>query len=475
MVERSYNTTNEWRHWKFEVGPTAFMQGPLLEFGGQEAVDEFQALRIASRTLLGGLGVPAMALRADNWALVTLLRYPGALGSILQQGSMLTGTFEPFINGPIFTVKNAWLRNWLDALAFSLSGLSANRTSAAALAFVLNDMHTDEAALDYPQGGMGQVVDALVRGVEQGDYGSRVHLNSPVERINFDETGSRAIGVTLKNGKSIKASKGVICNAPVWSLRNLVNDTRALNILNNQLPLSPPRQPRSSWTTLAHSGATLKMAPAAHTNAQDSLLYKCETAEMTGSFIHLHLILNATGLDLTKYKAHYTVMDRSLAGDDPCGELNMVAVSNPSIIDGSLVPPGYLMIHAYAAANEPFEIWQDMDRKSKLYKDQKIERAQVLWRAVGAIFPEMDRRAVWHEIGSPLTHARFLRRPRGTYGSATEDYLANGETPVRGLWLAGDGVFPGIGLPAVALSGVSAANAGVSILQHWSSLNKLGL
>jgi phytoene dehydrogenase-like protein len=72
-----------------------------------------------------------------------------------------------------------------------------------------------------------------------------------------------------------------------------------------------------------------------------------------------------------------------------------------------------------------------------------------------------------------MTHERFLRRPKGTYGSATKDYLKDGTTPFANLLLAGDGCFPGIGVPAVAISGASAANALVGVLEHWRCLDKL--
>ena len=39
------------------------------------------------------------------------------------------------------------------------------------------------------------------------------------------------------------------------------------------------------------------------------------------------------------------------------------------------------------------------------------------------------------------------------------DYLKDGSTPIRNLVLAGDGIFPGIGVPAVAINGASAANS----------------
>lgn len=49
-------------------------------------------------------------------------------------GEIATGPFKPFLDGPLFKVTDKWLRAWLDALAFSLSGLPAAETSAAAMA-----------------------------------------------------------------------------------------------------------------------------------------------------------------------------------------------------------------------------------------------------------------------------------------------------------------------------------------------------
>ena len=180
-----------------------------------------------------------------------------------------------------------------------------------------------------------------------------------------------------------------------------------------------------------------------------------------------------------KLEAHYTVMDRSLAGDEdtpqdgPCGELNMIAVSNPCVIDPSLAPEGYMILHAYGAGNEPYAIWEGLDRRSKEYKQLKETRAEALWRALESVIPDVRKRTVEQLIGSPLTHERFLRRPRGTYGSATEDYLKDGSTPIPNLVLAGDGVFPGIGMPAVAINGASAANSLVGVFEHWQCLDKL--
>lgn len=489
MIENP-KTSNE-KRWRCELGPDVFQTGPLTEFGGPEAVQEFETLRSITKELLVAATIPAMAMRPGPSALVPLLRYLPTLITLVQEGEQLTGTFEPYMDGPKFVVRNPWLRSWLDALAFSLSGLPASRTAAAAMAFILDDMHREGAALDYPKGGLGSVIDALVRGVEQGDNQSRVHVRNHVERIDFTDDGSKATGVTLKNGISITARDGVICNAPIWTLKNLVTNDEARRKLAGGSILSPERnataadnqRPRQTWVS-GKDGYSIQMKRQSGIKPpEDGLLGLCNTAEMTGSFLHLHIAIDATGLDLQQMEAHYTVMDRGLSGldstsvnnvpDGPCGELNMIAVSNPCVIDPTLAPEGYMVVHAYGAGNEPYMVWEDMDRKSPEYQRLKEERSQVLWRAIESVIPDVRDRVVLDLVGSPLTHERFLRRPRGTYGSATEDFLKDGSTPISNFVLAGDQIFPGIGVPAVAISGASAANAMVNPFQHWKCLDVL--
>jgi phytoene dehydrogenase-like protein len=483
MIENP-GKSNETR-WRVDLGPSMFEEVPLRQFGGPKASEEFKALREITKGLRAGVEIPAMAMRPGPQALIPLLRYFTTLVQLVSQGERTTGTFAPYMDGPLFHVTDPWFRNWLDALAFSLSGLPASRTAAAAMAFVLYDMHRAGASLDYPKGGMGAIIEALVRGVEAGSIGSKVHLRQHVQSIDCSEDGQRITGLTLRSGKRVRASLGVICNAPVWTLRNLIRDEGVLKALDgiadkkNSLAMTAPQ----SWKVTPDGASILasRDQSASLPNLRGTLS-RCDTAEQTGSFLHLHLALNATGLDLDQLEAHYTVMDRGLTGsgiavngvlDGPCGELNMIAVSNPCVIDRSLAPEGYIVVHAYGAGNEPYETWQGLDRRSKEYRQLKAERAQVLWRAVESIIPNVRDRVVLELVGSPLTHERYLRRPRGTYGSATEDYLRDGSTPFDSLVIANDGVFPGIGVPAVCIAGASAANAFASILEHWKCLDVL--
>jgi phytoene dehydrogenase-like protein len=501
MIEHPLRPGKELR-WKVTLGPNYFENGPLQQFGGPTALQEFKQLQQLTAPLLAGVGIPAMAMRSGPTALIPLLlRHFSALIEIIAQGNRVTGTFAPYMDGPLFKVTDPWLRHWLDALAFSLSGLPASRTAAAAMAFTLMDMHKHGAALDYPVGGMGSIVEALVRGVEQAPLdkaapiGSKVHLRQTVQCINFSsDRARRAKGLTLQNGRIIKVRDGVICNAPVWSLRQLVqHDPQALmrlgghggNGVDGSGQVGEPHRNRpSTWGRDADGKYFIHLQRPAKADDNDgneprSRLEACDSAEQTGSFLHLHLAINASGIDLSKLEAHYTVMDRGLAGesgiknDGPCGELNIIALSNPCVIDSSLAPPGTMVLHAYGAGNEPYEEWENLYKDRALYEARKKERSQVLWRAVESIIPDVQGRVLLDLTGSPLTHERFLRRPRGTYGAATEDYLNDGSTPIENLFFAGDSIFPGIGVPAVALSGASAANSLVSPWQHWNCLDKL--
>lgn len=101
----------------------------------------------------------------------------------------------------------------------------------------------------------------------------------------------------------------------------------------------------------------------------------------------------------------------------------------PSLLDPSLAPPGHHVIHAYTAGNEPYHLWQPFEGKRDAateasYQALKEERALPMWDAITRRVPGMDQDAgaaqgvVVRQIGTPLTHARFLRRHRGNYGLA---------------------------------------------------------
>ena len=62
-------------------------------------------------------------------------------------------------------ITDPFVLNWLDLLCFLLSGLPANGTIAAEVAFMFNEWYRPGSALEFPRGGSQAMVNALVRSV----------------------------------------------------------------------------------------------------------------------------------------------------------------------------------------------------------------------------------------------------------------------------------------------------------------------
>lgn len=163
---------------------------------------------------------------------------------------------------------------------------------------------------------------------------------------------------------------------------------------------------------------------------------------------------------------------------------NVIVVSVPSLLDPSLAPDGHHVIHAYTAGNEPFSVWERFEkqdpneyRKDPEYIQLKEERAAPMWEAIKRRAPLVESGVVVRQVGTPLTHARFLRRYRGNYGLA----LAAGgpfefpkvTTPLPGLYRTGDSTTAGIGVPAVASAGAQCANALLNVFEQIDMNSKI--
>ena len=401
--------------------------------------------------------IPPLALRGDLGVLWTMASYFVKFLSIGLKGTLLTGAFTKCMN--MYELNDDFNRRWFDYLAFALSGLDAAHTQAAPVAYTMIDLHKEGAVLDYPRGGMGSLVQALVKGLEMkrgpDDIPGELRLKSCVERFLLEEDNGNAkcSGVQLENGTVLHARKAVICSAPLWNMAKLLENSMDTNSLLDE-------------KSLAVSSAVKEVRKQA------------DAMEMTGSFMHLHLGIPSDGLP-DDLECHHSVLN--LSSMDVTAEQNLVIVSIPTVFDPTLAPEGYHVIHAYTAASESFVDWEDKltkryddgkteqndYKRSEEYKELKERKAEALWLALERIIPDIRERSRRKgsivEIGTPLTHRRFNRRYRGTYGPAPANgkdiwELPGPKTLIKGLLACGDTTFPGIGLPGVAASGTIAAN-----------------
>lgn len=360
-------------------------------------------------------GIPTVALRAD-WRLLSVLlgHYLSSLWKMLPNLPLVKASVGDVMDA---TVQDPWVRRLIDLECFLLSGLKAHGTIAPEVAFMLGER--SRSGVEYPVGGSGAIVNALVRGLER--WGGKLMLGCHVEQI-LVESG-KVVGVRLRSpqplGAEILRAPIVISNASIW-------DTYTQLLRPDDLPAS-------------YRQASLA-TPAVE------------------SFMHLHLGIRAGGLEnLTGH--HVVVHD---ASKDITAPGNTCMVSIPSVWDAKLAPEGHHVVHAYTL--EPYTGW----KRNQEYEQKKRNKAETLYRALAKIIPDIRERMVLELIGTPLTHAYYLRRYQGTYGpaiAAGKGMFPGPHTPIQGLYRVGDSTMPGIGVPAVAASGILCANTLVGVKQ----------
>ena len=426
-----YDTWGVWLpegNFDMAVGADPFCE-VLSQLRGEKAVAEWRRLQQVMEPLqAAAIAIPSAAVRFDWAATVTLGRF---VPDILRQAFpilKLSGPFSDVLKG---VVQDPFIRNWMDLLCFMLSGLPADGTVGAEMAFMFAEWYRPGVVLDYPVGGSGAIVDALVRGLER--HGGLLSLNSHVEQILVD--ADRAVGVQLRGGQTLQARRAVVSNASIWD--------------------------------------TLKLLPEA--DLPTSFRTQRQATPECDSFMHLHLGIDGQGLS-QDLACHHLVVNSWDSGVTAPG--NVIAVSIPSLLDPSLAPVGKQTIHVYTPASEPYAVWQNLDRRSSAYEQLKQERSQVMWQALERIIPDVRSRTEVTLVGTPLTHERFLRRHRGSYGPAIQAGKAlfpGPGTPLNRLYCCGDSTFPGIGVPAVAASGMITANTLAPVQKQVQMLQEIGL
>jgi phytoene dehydrogenase-like protein len=252
-------------------------------------------------------------------------------------------------------------------------------------------------------------------------------LKSHVSEVVVE--GGQAVGVRLSGktrepGRFIKARKAVISNASVWdTFGSLVNPEHL-----------PPSYIRSA-----------------------------EDTPVIESFMHLHLAIPAEGLE--PFVGHHAVIIDSTMDITEPG--NTVMISVPTVWSPDLAPRGWHIVHAYTL--EGYDKWPELAKHRPSYIAAKEAAAVPLYTAVRSVFPDLATRLnhphAIVRIGSPLTHARFCRRHKGSYGPGIIEFPWP-STPIQNLLRVGDSVFPGIGVPAAAASGMIAATSLVGFHDH---------
>jgi prolycopene isomerase len=302
-------------------------------------------------------------------------------------------------------IHNPELLRFIDMECYCWSVVPADLTPMINAGMVFSDRHY--GGINYPKGGVGQIAQKLVAGLEQ--HGGAIRYGARVTQI-LTENG-RAIGVKLASGEELRA-KRIVSNATRWDTFEHL--------------LAPETKPASEqkW------GDRYRQSP---------------------SFLSLHLGVKADLLPEGTECHHILLEDWAHIED----EQGTIFVSIPTLLDPSLAPERHQIIHTFTPSW--MQNWQDLSPSD--YQAKKESDSLRLIQRLEAIFPGLDAAIDYQEVGTPRTHRRFLGRQNGTYGPIPRQKLLGllgmpfNRTAVPGLYCVGDSTFPGQGLNAVAFSG----------------------
>jgi len=305
-------------------------------------------------------------------------------------------------------MRDPELLKFIDLECYIWSVVPAQKTPMINAGMVFSDRHY--GGIHYPKGGVGQIAQKLVAGLER--YGGEIRYKSRVTQILTENR--KAVGVMCATGEIYRARR-IISNATRW-------DT-----FGRLLADIPPAEQR--WR---------------------------RRYQPSPSFLSLHLGVRQSAIP-EGTDCHHVMLDDWAHMETP---YHTLFISIPTVLDPDLAPPGHHILHVFTPCW--LADWEGLP--PKVYEQRKEAVAGQVIERLLTLFPRLDQDLDYMEIGTPRTHRRFLGRMDGTYGPMPRYPLPGlipmplNRTSVPGLYCVGDSTFPGQGLNAVAFSGFACAH-----------------
>ena len=412
-------------NFNLDVGEEPFKQ-TIKTLRGEKSVKEWESFISGIKPLSQIINeIPLLTFSPESINFLDLINLTSKFLPNINQIPKINKGFGNLVNNHL---DDPFLRNWVDLLSFLISGMSMHDTNTAAMATLFNEWFEPNSYLEYPKGGSESIVKALINGFKKN--GGELILSSKVKTINFNK--NLATGITLNNGSSYSC-ESVVSNTDVWNLKKLI-----------------PNEISKKWNT------------------------KILNPNKCDSFLHIHLGFDADGLeDLPIHAIHVDEWEKGITA-----ERNIAVFSIPSVLDKNMAPKGKHVLHGYTPANEPWEIWENLNPKELEYRNLKEERCSIFLNAVRKFIPDIDERIDLKMLGTPITHKKFTNTHCGSYGpalSAAKGLFPGCITPVKNLFSCGASTFPGIGIPAVSASGAYAAEKIIGKKEFKTLLKKINL
>ena len=286
--------------YELSIGAENFME-ILRRYGGPTAASDWNKLSEQLMPLTGGVtALPSTAVRGDLGIFATLVgKYPVAFWDVVKNKDAILAPFDLEAYG----VKDPFLKNYLDLIAFLLQGLPADGTLTAVMAFMVDEFYKPDAKMDFPRGGSGEIANALARGVTK-HAGCSVRTSTNVDEIVVEQ--GRAAGVRLKGGRTLRARRAVVSNADLHATFGMVPQGAHAGLDEERSKLLAPAAPIYSDDVGPGTGTGLPL---------------CK------SFMHLHLGVKADCMP-DNLPPQWTVVNSWDVPIDSPGNVIVVSVSS---------------------------------------------------------------------------------------------------------------------------------------------------
>ena len=273
------------------------------------------------------------------------------------------------------------------------------------------------AALDLPrrgvyraQRGVGGLAEALVTWLRA--RGATVLFRERVDQILVKR--GRAVAVRTARGLEAPADV-IVANLTPWALDRLLGDASPAT-LRRRLD----RRPATWGAFMLYAGV-------------DEAVFK------------------------SRADHHQVVMDPRL----PLGEGNSVFISASAPEELGRAPHGQRAVTL--STHTAVEPWLSLKRAdAAAYRQRKADYAGRLLAAAERALPGFSAGVRFKLTATPTSFERFTRRTAGMVGGFAQTSLWSAwgpRTPIRGLWMVGDSIFPGQSTAGVTLGAMRVAGA----------------
>jgi len=281
----------------------------------------------------------------------------------------------------------------------------------------------------YPIGGASEIAFHIIPVIERA--GGRVLVRAPVTNILSDDDNSHVTGIAVKRG-----SQSILIRAPL-----VISDAGIFNTYNKLLPreMSEKFNLSSSLKKVQSGIAALQVF-----------------IGLKGSHEELKVKVSGNIWAFTDSDVH-NIVHRYIEGAPEDAEQNgipLLFISFPSTKDPTWeerYPGKTTCVIVTLAPFEWFKDWEDKKvmHRGKDYDSLKTVLGKRMWAQVLEIYPQLEDKVEYMEVGTPLSNQFYIAAPKGEiYGcdhnrerfKATTLSALRADTPIPGLYLTGQDI-----------------------------------